>query len=870
MIPQTAIDGGPDRWDPMPPVDPRIRRLNRRYQEDVPRISVERARYYTESWKATEGKGIPLPSRVALAMQHVYENMQVHLDPDDRIAGYWTEHFLGVPVDIERGVFNQVFETELTRSSMVRFRAGSLARALRYMARKRTLGQFLRNQRIAKSAGAPPLDMGLKTMSEREINPYRIDEADRRELQGTLLPYWKGKTLVDRLEAEMVRTDLYSEDMHDFVVGIPGNTSRQVVMLSTCATIATIQGHVILDHGRVLRTGLEAMRTEVRSALERAAERPEEERHFLASLDVAIGGVMIFAARLAARIEREVGRTEDPARREILTGMLERCRRVPFAPARTFPEAVQALWTVKTAVELAHPVNLHCFGRLDQILHPYYMEDLEAGRITPHGACELLEELLLKIMSQNIRPESNLLGNFYHRYLGSSPVTVGGQTPEGQDATNELTYLFLEAAHRSKAITNLSVRVAPDTPDELLDRVARYLHEGTSTFALYNDPVHVEAMRRRGFEEPDARDYAIMGCVEATCPGKTGSMSACALLLSRLLDITLRNGDSATLAGTMRAEGLRTGSPDRFATFEDLLEALQKQGAYFIEKTVQASNLKDRLYAEHLPAPLISAFMDGCLENRRDVTRGGAVYDLSGISMINSIANLVDSLHVIQKLVYEERRCSLGELVEAVDRNFRGHEELLRAIHRMPGKWGNGNPETDELARRVTQGLFDETHRYENLRGGPFVVYAISMITHTIDGRLSIATPDGRAAATPYAASCNPYNVEREGVTATLRSVAALPFEDMLGCAVNVKFHPSGIGRTPEGRAKWIALIRAYFGMGGAQVQPTVASTETLRRAQREPEQFRDLIVKVGGYSTYFVDLGREIQEEVIARTEHV
>lgn len=208
-------------------------------------------------------------------------------------------------------------------------------------------------------------------------------------------------------------------------------------------------------------------------------------------------------------------------------------------------------------------------------------------------------------------------------------------------------------------------------------------------------------MKRRGFSEQDARDYAIVGCVETTCPGKTGSLSVSALLLTKLLDITLRNGDSAILAGTIHGEGPRTGNPDDFNSFDELLDALQKQGEYFIRKLVDGINLKDLLYAEHLPAPCISAFMDGCLEKKKDVTRGGATYDLAGISMINSIANLVDSLYVIKKLIFEEKRVDFKTLLEAMDNNFEGHETLLQEIQSLPGKWGNGVAETDELAARV-------------------------------------------------------------------------------------------------------------------------------------------------------------------------
>ena len=853
---------------PPPPCE-RIRRIQRRYQAGDAFISIERARYYTESWKATEGTGMPLAVRVATAMRNVYANMTIHLDPDDRIAGCWTEFFLGMPVDIERGVFNRVLESELTRGSMLRFRLRSMAVGLAYLVRKRALGEFARNLKAARSSGTRPLNMELKTMAERSINPFKMRDADRRLLLGELLPYWHGRAVVDLLEGELAGAGLFSKEMHDFTTSVSGNTSRQILMLSPCATIGTYQGHVILDYRRVLERGLDAMRADVALSLESGGDLEDGRRDFLRSVDIALEGVAIFARRLADRVEREAARETDPARKAVLENMLSVCRKVPLEPAESFEEAVQAAWTVKTAVELAHPVNLHCFGRLDQDLYPYYQRDIEAGRIDADRARELLEELLLKIMSQNMRPESNILGNFYHRFLGSSPVTLGGVTPGGEDATNSLTHLFVQAAHNSKAITNVSVRVHPGTPDDLLAELALCMHDGTSSYSLFNDDVTIEAMRRRGFSPEDARDYAIMGCVEATCPGRTGSMSANALLLARLLDMTLRNGDSKLLAGTVTGEGPATGTAGSFASFDELMGALMEQGRHAIRRIVEGSNLRDRLYAERAPAPLISAFMGGCLESGADVTKGGARYDLSGISMINSIANLTDSLYAIKRLVFEEERFTLDELLGAIDANFANRPDILKAITGLKGKWGNGSLETDELARAVMGELFAEACTHENFRGGPFVVYVISMTTHTIDGRLSLASPDGRTMAKPYAASCNPANVERAGVTAALRSVAALPFEDVMGAAVNVRFHPTGIGDRPETRAKWASLVRTYFELGGAQIQPTVASAEVLREAQKEPGSHPDLIVKVGGYSTYFADLGREIQNEVIARTEH-
>ena len=847
----------------------RITRLRERYQQDVPKISIERAQYYTEKWRETEGQGLSAAVRVALAMKHVYENMTHYVNPEDRIAGYWTESFLGIPIDVERGVFNKVLLSELKKSSMALFRARSFKNMMAYMVRKGQVFDFLRNMKVSRASGEPPLNLGLDTMTERKINRFAIDPEDEKALKKEILPYWEGRNLVDLLDKEVSQSGILNRDMQDFACALPANTSRQTLMLSSCATIATIQGHVLVDHEKVVKKGLLAMREEVRREREDRDGLTHEEQDFLHATDIALEGMIVFATRLADKIRDSLSREADPQKKASLERMLENCTAVPLHPAETFCQAVQSAWILKTALELAHPVNLHCFGRLDQILYPYYARDVETGRTTRSEAREVLEELLLKNMSQNIRPESNILSNFYHRYLGSMPVTVGGVTPDGSDATNELTYLFLEASRNSKAVTNLSLRVHNRTPEELLLAVAECLHDG-SNLSLFNDDVNVEAMKRRGFKEADARDYAVTGCVELTCPAKTGGLSVNALLLSRVLDITLRNGNSQTLMGRIKNMGIRTGDPDSFRTFDELVDAFINQANFQVKMIVAASNLRDKLFERELPAPLISPFIEGCLEARKDVTQGSALYDISGISYINSIANVVDSLYAIKKLVFEEKEFSVKELVEAVDTNFREHPEIHRKIKALEGMWGNGCEEVDELARQVTTRLFEESYKHESARGGVFVPFVISMITHTIDGRVSIATPDGRKAATPYAASCNPYNVEKGGVTAAMRSVASIDFRDVLGCAVNMKFHPSAIGLSEESRKKWIALLRTYFELGGSQLQPTVASAETLRAAQKNPDGYSDLMVKVGGYSAYFTELGREIQDEVIARTEHL
>jgi len=847
----------------------RIRRLRRHFQTAKSRISVERAQFYTEKWRELENRGVPLPLRVALSMKHVYENMTHAIYPDDRLAGNWTEFSLGWPIDIERGCFNDVLATELDRLSLARFQLKSYARFVRYLLKKRGPLGLVRILRQNAALGPTPVNVGLQTLETRRINAFTVDPEAKRLLHAHLLPYWRGRALTDKLFAALEQSDIYNREMADFVTGVPNTPSKQVALVSVGASLAAYQGHLVLDQERVLRRGLLAM---LREAEENLAESPtddEAKRTFRQSVVIALEGLIVFASRLAREVERQWQTAVEPQRQAILADMLAACRRAPLKPARTFREAVQGLWTLRVALELAHPDNVHAPGRLDQILFRYYDRDLRQGRITREAARELLEEFLLKTMTHQIRPESNFLGNFYLRYEGSTPVTLGGRRTDGRDATNELTYVLLEAADRAKSVTSIVLRVHEQTPEDLYLAAAEILSHGTANLSLMNDEVFIPALRNFNIPLKDARNYAVTGCTDLTIPGKSGGLSFSGLLLVRTLDLALRNGDAQTMIGPLRGIGPRTGDPDTFASFTQLVDAFIAQADHQLKLNVEASNLRDRLFAENLPAPHLSAFIAGCAETATDITQGGAVFNMSGVNMINSLANVVDSLYALKKLVYEEKRYTVRDVLAAVDANFIGHEKLHREILDLPGKWGNAAEETDRLAYEISSRLFAACRGYRAYKGGGFAPFLNSMTAHTVDGRMSGATPDGRRAATPFASSCNPYQVEKTGVTGVLKSVSALDNTHQLGCAVNIKQHPSCLGRTPAAQRKWISLVRTYFRLGGAQLQPTVASTDSLRAAQREPEAYRDLIVKVGGYSTYFVDLGREIQNEIINRTEH-
>jgi len=848
----------------------RIKRIRYRFIVDIPVISIERAKFYTEKWIETENQELSLGERVALCMKHVFENMTLYIDSDDRIVGNWTENFMGIPIDIERGLYNRVFEIELKKSRMRIYGLKSNLNFALYRIRKEGIKSFINMLKYSKKTGAPATTLGTKTLEERETNPFTIIKEDRKILNKKLIPFWKNKTLADLVEKEYANSDVYTGECYEFLSHLPLKTAQNDIAISPCAVIGVWQGHLVLDFKTVLEKGLIAMQKDVKNELIKEKELTKEQRDYLRSIDITLEGIMIFARRLANKLKDEIENTNDTEKKKILMNMYDLFQRVPDYPPTTFREAIQTFWIIKTTVDMAIPFNVHGPGRLDQLFYPYYLSDISKGYITREEASELLEELVLKIMSHNIRPYSNAVTNFSQRFEGSEPVTIGGLNENGEDVTNDLSYLLLDVAHRSKASLNFAIRLHEKSPDDLYMKIADLQYKGLSSISLLNDKICIEALKNRGVSERDANAYSITGCVDLCSPGKTGGISFSSMLLCRTLDMTLRNGNCLTLGGLVRNVGIKTGDPDSFKTFNDFLNALYQQSDFVLGQIVKATTLRDKLFAQYFPAPFISAFMQGCLKNKADVTQGGAKYDAEGILYMNSVANLVDSMFTIKKLIFEQKKFTFEELINAIDHNFtNGYEFIHEEINKIEGKWGNADPECDELARDITNHLFKETYKFKTYKGGVYAPFVISMTSHTYDGRISSATPDGRLAGRPFAASCNPYNVERHGPTGVLRSVAALDYEHVCGCAVNIRMHPSGIGKTQEAREKWISLIKTYYHLGGEQLQPTVVSTEVLKAAQQNPEKYRNIVVKVGGYSAYFVDLGHEIQDEVISRTEH-
>ncbi len=438
---------------------------------------------------------------------------------------------------------------------------------------------------------------------------------------------------------------------------------------------------------------------------------------------------------------------------------------------------------------------------------------------------------------------------------------------EGNDATNELSYLFLKAYKNLKVFTtDLSIRVHKNTPKEFIEEAIRVL-KSTSGIAFYNDDVHIPALVKAGYLLEDARNYVIIGCVEPT--GQGNSFSATGRMFMNLpgvLELVLNNGYSNL---SKMIDGLQTGDPANFKTFEQFYDVFKQQLRNNIEKSVKIAKIGDEEAIKYFQHPFISAQLEGCMESGIDYVCGGAKYNFSSITAYG-FATLVDSLYNIKKVVYEEKLLSLPEFITILNSNFESQETFRQELVNKYEKWGNDKEEIDTFAKKLWSLFCSEVAKYQPIRGGRFSAGAYSMGIHVMEGFFTQPTADGRRAAEPISNSLSPVNnVEREGLTAILNSVAKLNYDYATnGVALNIRFHPQNLSNK-ENVEKFYSLLKGYFEKGGMQVQPNAVSTETLKDAQKNPEKHLDLIVKVGGYNATFVDLGTPIQNDIIDRFEH-
>jgi pyruvate formate-lyase/glycerol dehydratase family glycyl radical enzyme len=694
----------------------------------------------------------------------------------------------------------------------------------------------------------------LDILNSREKIPFIVTPQARQVYAEVIIPFWRGKSMRDLIFREM--TDEWKAA---YEAGIFTEFMEQ-----------RAPGHTVLDD-KIYRKGMRDFQEDIRRALANldylndpeAYDKQEELKAMLICADALIR----FAERHAEKAEELAARESDPRRRAELRRIAEVCRRVPAYPPRDFWEAVQYYWFVHLGVTTElNTWDSFSPGRLDQHLYPFYRRGLEDGTLTREQAEELLQCLWIKFNNQPAPPKVGVTAAESATYTDFAQINLGGLREDGSDGVNELTYLILDVVEEMRLLQpSASVQVSKKSPDAFIKRAARIIRTGFGQPSVFNADLVVQELLRQGKSLADARNGGTSGCVETGAFGKESYILTGYMNLPKILEITLNNGVDPR---TGRRIGLETGDPRDFASFDELFAAFERQLRYFVDVKVRGNNVIERLYARHMPAPFLSILIDDCIAKGKDYHDGGARYNTTYIQGVG-LGSITDALTAIRYHVFDQRTVSMDELLTALRSDFAGYESLRQTLlHRTP-KYGNDDDYADGVMRAVFEAYFQAVDGRPNTKGGRYHINLLPTTVHVYFGSVTGAMPDGRKAWMPLSEGISPVQgADRRGPTAVLKSAAKMDHARTGGTLLNQKFNPSLL-RTEEGLDKFVQLIRTYFRLDGHHIQFNVVDAATLRAAQEHPEQYRSLIVRVAGYSDYFCDLTKALQDEIIARTEH-
>jgi choline trimethylamine-lyase len=544
------------------------------------------------------------------------------------------------------------------------------------------------------------------------------------------------------------------------------------------------------------------------------------------------------------------------------------CHRIPAEPARTFQEALQAVWFSMVLIYIEENGPGISFGHFDRYVYPYLKHDLDSGLLTREEALELLECFFLREASF-VWLHNSHSARFQTGYIYMHNLCVGGREASGKDATNDLSFLCLEAMKNVHTpAPSMSAILHEETPDDFLLAICDLIREGIGFPALHNDDVGVKAMLGLGHTLEEARDWTPIGCVEPTVPGKTMYWSdGGSTNFGIAVEFALTRGYSRKFPGERL--GVDTGDPREFQTFDDFMTAVKTQLRHLIEHMVISSLNDERCQAEYMATPFASSILTGCVENAVDMSRGGAMFNQGPALLGIGLADISNSLAAVKKLVYEDRSVSWDTLLKALEADFEGYETVQALMLNKVPKWGNDDDYVDDMAREISAFWAEEIHKFKGNRGSTMMSALYPVSANVPLGAVIGALPSGRKAWTPLADGVSPQPGTDKSPTAVFKSVAKIRHEDHGdGTLLNMKFTPQLL-EGEAGLRRLADAIRAYFSLGGYHVQFNVVSAKTLRDAQAHPEEYKGLVVRVAGYSAYFTELSRGLQDALIDRTEH-
>jgi formate C-acetyltransferase len=694
----------------------------------------------------------------------------------------------------------------------------------------------------------------LEVLNSRENVSFVVSSQTRKIYEEQIIPYWKGRSMREMLFAQM------SQEWKDaFSAGVFTEFMEQ-----------RAPGHTVLDD-KIYRLGMFDFKSQILEAIEnldfltdpQAYDKKEE----LIAMGIAVDAIIAYSRRHAEKARDLAGRTNDPNRKAELIRIAQVCEHVPAQAPRDFWEAIQYYWFAHLGVTLElNTWDAFSPGRLDQHLWPFYQKGIENGSLDRAKAEELLQALWIKFHNQPAPPKVGVTAEESATYTDFVTVDPGGLTRNGKDAVNELSYLILDVVEEMRLIQpNARIQVSKKNPDRFLMRAGEIIRTGFGQPSIFNADAIVQELIRQGKSVEDARCGGSSGCVETGAYGKEAYILTGYFNMPKVLEMMLNNGTDP-LSG--KKVGIETGNPRYFESFEELFAAYKRQLEHFINVKIQGSNIIERLYAKHMPAPFLSVLIDDCIKNGADYNGGAPRYNSTYIQGVG-LGTMADAMTSLKYNVFDRKTVSMDELLAAIAADFAGYESLRNLLVNSTPKYGNDDDYADDVMQEVFEAYFSAIDGRPNTRGGEYRINLLPTTVHIYFGSVTGASVDGRKARTALSEGISPVQgADRHGPTAALLSAAKMDHVRTGGTLLNQKLSPKLLSET-DGINKFVKLLRTYFALDGHHVQYNVVDAKTLHAAQLDPDSYRDLIVRVAGYSDYFCDLSRALQDEIIARTEH-
>lgn len=694
----------------------------------------------------------------------------------------------------------------------------------------------------------------LEILHNRQKVHFQSDDETRKAFAEEIIPFWQGQTNRDKM------MKLLPREWHDaYDAGIFTEFMEQ-----------RAPGHTVLGD-KIYRKGMLDIIADIKATMAhldfyndpQAFEKNEE----LKAMEIAANAIILFAHRHADRLEQLAFTEINAIRKKELEEMITICQRVPAYAPCSFHEALQYYWFVHLGVitEL-NPWDSFNPGRLDQHLYPFYKKGLEDGSLTREKAIELLQAFWIKFNNHPAPPKVGVTAQESNTYTDFALINLGGVKPDGSDAVNELTYIILDVIEEMRLLQPSSmIQLSKKNPDRFLHKALKIVKTGFGQPSVFNTDAIVQELIRQGKAVEDARRGGASGCVESGAFGTECYILTGYFNIPKVLEITLNNGIDPI---TGKQLGISTGDPSNFDTFDVLFGAFSRQMAYFTGIKIKGSNIIEKVFANYMPAPFLSLLIDDCITNGKDYNAGGARYNTSYIQGVG-LGSITDSLTALQYHVFDRKTVSMERMLTALKANFEGFADLHHALVYTTPKYGNDHDYADANLVKVFGLYYDAINGRPTPRGGTYRVNLLPTTCHVYFGSKINALPDGRRAQEPLSEGISPVQgADRNGPTSAIKSAAKIDHIRTGGTLLNQKFAPSFF-KDDDSIAKLGYLVRSYFNLDGHHIQFNVVSADTLRDAQKRPEKYRDLIVRVAGYSDYFNDLGEDLQNEIIHRTEH-